>query len=364
MLLRGANAVGYTNYPDNAVHKFCEVAVRHGMDVFRIFDSLNYVDNLKLGIDAVGSAGGVVEAAISYTGDISNPSKGKFTTDYYLDLARQLVACDIHVLAIKDMAGLLKPAAARTLVGALRREFPSVPIHVHTHDTAATGVASMLAAHAAGADVVDVAVDSMAGATPQPATGTTCPPTVLSPFRLLHDTRCLPLTTHHSPLATHHSPLTTHHSPLATCHLPLTHSPTTHGSLLARHDLAAIDGRHRRRSGARGARHGREPALALQARPTLNPSPNPGPSPKPSPKPSPNPSPSPSPNPNPNQVSLPELYKLIEYWESVRFSYAAFESGQKSGSAEVYEHEMPGGQYTNLQFQSTSLGLSDQWAQV
>jgi len=248
MLLRGANAVGYTNYPDNAVHKFCEVAVRHGMDVFRIFDSLNYVDNLKLGIDAVGSAGGVVEAAISYTGDISNPSKGKFTTDYYLDLARQLVACDIHVLAIKDMAGLLKPAAARTLVGALRREFPSVPIHVHTHDTAATGVASMLAAHAAGADVVDVAVDSMAGMTSQPSMG----------------------------------------------------------AIVA--------------------------ALEHEGRGT--------------------------------GVSLPELYKLIEYWESVRFSYAAFESGQKSGSAEVYEHEMPGGQYTNLQFQSTSLGLSDQWAQV
>ena len=127
MLLRGANAVGYTNYPDNAVHKFCEVAVRHGMDVFRIFDSLNYVDNLKLGIDAVGSAGGVVEAAISYTGDISNPSKGKFTTDYYLDLARQLVACDIHVLAIKDMAGLLKPKAATMLVSALRERLIPQP---------------------------------------------------------------------------------------------------------------------------------------------------------------------------------------------------------------------------------------------
>jgi pyruvate carboxylase len=129
------------------------------------------VDNLKLGIDAVGSAGGVVEAAISYTGDISNPNKTKFTTDYYLDLARQLVEAEIHVLAIKDMAGLLKPSAARTLVGALRREFPSLPIHVHTHDTAATGVASMLAAHAAGADAVDVAVDSMAGMTSQPAMG-------------------------------------------------------------------------------------------------------------------------------------------------------------------------------------------------
>ena len=127
MLLRGANAVGYTNYPDNAVHKFCEVAVRHGMDVFRIFDSLNYVDNLKLGIDAVGAAGGVVEAAISYTGDISNPNKGKFTTDYYLDLARQLVACDIHVLAIKDMAGLLKPEAARTLVARSAASSPRCP---------------------------------------------------------------------------------------------------------------------------------------------------------------------------------------------------------------------------------------------
>ena len=253
MLLRGANAVGYTNYPDNAVHKFCEVAVRHGMDVFRIFDSLNYVDNLKLGIDAVGSAGGVVEAAISYTGDISNPHKGKFTTDYYLDLARQLVACDIHVLAIKDMAGLLKPAAARTLVGALRREFPSLPIHVHTHDTAATGVASMLAAHAAGADVVDVAVDSMAGAPPQPGTTHYLLPTTYyllpttyyllpTAYYLLPTTYYLLPTTYysltalpttHSPhylLLTHcticyslialsatHSPISTHHSLLITC---------------------------------------------------------------------------------------------------------------------------------------------------
>merc|ERR550537_721604 len=124
MLLRGANGVGYTNYPDNAVHKFCDVAVRHGMDVFRVFDSLNYVDNLKLGIDAVGAAGGVGEAAISYTGDISDPAKGKFTLDYYLDVARQLVDCNIHVLCIKDMAGLLKPGAATTLIGALRKEFP------------------------------------------------------------------------------------------------------------------------------------------------------------------------------------------------------------------------------------------------
>ena len=171
MLLRGANGVGYTNYPDNAVFKFCDVAVRNGMDVFRVFDSLNYVDNLKLGIDAVGAANGVVEAAISYTGDISDPTKGKFTLEYYLDLARQLVACNIHVLCIKDMAGLLKPAAATTLISALRKEFPHLPIHVHTHDTAGTGVASMLACAEAGADAVDAAVDSMSGMTSQPSMG-------------------------------------------------------------------------------------------------------------------------------------------------------------------------------------------------
>ena len=133
--------------------------------------SLNYLDNLKLGVDAVGAAGGVVEAAIGYTGDISDPTKGKFTLDYYLELARQLVAADIHVLCIKDMAGLLKPAAATTLISAIRREFPNLPIHVHTHDTAGTGVASMLACAAAGADAVDAAVDSMSGMTSQPSLG-------------------------------------------------------------------------------------------------------------------------------------------------------------------------------------------------
>lgn len=171
MLLRGANGVGYTNYPDNAIFKFCDVSVRHGMDVFRVFDSLNYVDNLKLGIDAVGAAGGVVEAAISYTGDISDPQKGKYTLDYYLELARELVNSGTHVLCIKDMAGLLKPKAATMLISALRREFPSLPIHVHTHDTAGTGVASMLACAAAGADAVDAAIDSMSGMTSQPSMG-------------------------------------------------------------------------------------------------------------------------------------------------------------------------------------------------
>ena len=120
MLLRGANAVGYTSYPDNVVFKFCEVAQKNGMDVFRIFDSLNYVENMKLGIDAVGAANGIIEAAISYTGDVSDPKRGPYTMDYYLNLTRELVDLGIHVLCIKDMAGLLKPEAATMLVSALR----------------------------------------------------------------------------------------------------------------------------------------------------------------------------------------------------------------------------------------------------
>lgn len=163
MLLRGANAVGYTNYPDNVVYKFCELAVKCGMDIFRVFDALNYLPNLILGMEAAGKAGGVVEAAISYSGDISNPNKTKYTLKYYLDLADELIKAGTHVLAIKDMAGLLKPEAAKLLVTALRDKHPDIPIHIHTHDTAGNGVAAMLAAAHAGADVVDVAVDSMSG---------------------------------------------------------------------------------------------------------------------------------------------------------------------------------------------------------
>ena len=143
MLLRGANGVGYTNYPDNVVFKFCELAVEAGMDVFRVFDSLNYLPNIKLGIEAVGKAGGVVEAAISYTGDISDPSKTKYSLDYYLKLADELIRCGAHVLCIKDMAGLLKPLAATMLVDAIRQKHPHIPIHIHTHDTSGAGVASM-----------------------------------------------------------------------------------------------------------------------------------------------------------------------------------------------------------------------------
>ncbi|KAH8066829.1 pyruvate carboxylase [Aureococcus anophagefferens] len=217
MLFRGANGVGYTSYPDNAVFKFCDVAVKSGMDVFRVFDSLNYVENLRLGIDAVGAAGA-------------------------------LKAKGIHVLAIKDMAGLLTPAAASTLVHALRLEFPDLPIHVHTHDTAGTGVAAMLAAAKNGADAVDVAVDSMSGLTSQPSMGAV---------------------------------------------------------------VASLKGSY------------------------LD-----------------------------TGVDLKELAPLIDYWESTRVSYAAFESGQKSGSAEVYDHEIPGGQYTNMLFQATQMGLSEKWPQV
>ncbi|KAL1934537.1 hypothetical protein VTP01DRAFT_6719 [Rhizomucor pusillus] len=171
MLLRGANAVGYTSYPDNVIYDFCEKSVKAGMDIFRIFDSLNYIENMKLGIDAVKKAGGVVEATICYTGDVCDPKKTKYDINYYVNLTQELVNEGIHILGIKDMAGVLKPEAAKLLIGTIRQKFPDLPIHVHTHDTAGTGVASMLAAAAAGADVIDAAIDSMSGMTSQPAMG-------------------------------------------------------------------------------------------------------------------------------------------------------------------------------------------------
>jgi len=173
-LLRGANAVGYTSYPDNAIYEFSKKAVQNGLDIFRIFDSLNYIDNMRLGIDAAKKAGGVVEAAMCYTGDICDPKKTKYDLQYYLDFAEELVQCGIHILAIKDMAGLLKPRAATLLIGALRKKYPSIPIHVHSHDTAGISVASMIACAAAGADIVDVAIDSMSGQTSQASMGAVC----------------------------------------------------------------------------------------------------------------------------------------------------------------------------------------------
>lgn len=248
MLLRGASAVGYANYPDNVVKRFVRLSAERGIDVFRIFDALNYVENLKLGIEAVGEAGGVIEAALCYSGDVSDDSRTKYTLDYYLDLARQVTSLGVHVLAIKDMAGLLKPAAARLLVGALRQEFPNLPIHVHTHDTAGVAVASMVAASQAGADVVDVALPALAGLTAQ---------------------------------------------------------PTMTGVMAA-------------------AAGGEQPV----------------------------------------DLDSGAVRVLSDYWEQCRRLYAPFESGLTGYAPDVYEHEIPGGQYTNLRFQATSLGLAEQWDSI
>ncbi|KAG5463371.1 MAG: hypothetical protein BJ554DRAFT_8123 [Olpidium bornovanus] len=248
MLLRGANAVGYASYPDNVIYDFCAKARRHGIDVFRVFDSLNYVENMRLGIDAAKRAGGVVEAAVCYSGDVADKSRKKYDLRYYLDLIAELVKEGIHILGIKDMAGLLKPKAAKMLVAAIRERWPDLPIHVHTHDTAGTGVASMIAAAEAGADVVDVAVDSMSGLTSQPCMGAVC---------------------------------------------------------------AALE----------------QAGL-------------------------------------PTGISLEAVSAINEYWEQVRLMYSCFDAGLKSGDTSVYEHEMPGGQYTNLQFQAHSLGLGSQWHEV
>lgn len=248
MLLRGANAVGYTNYADNVVHRFCKQAHESGVDIFRVFDSLNYMENLKIGVDAAGASGGFVEGTICYTGDVADPTKGKYNLDYYLDLARQLVDLGVHSLAVKDMAGLLTPRAATMLVGALRKEHPNTPIHVHTHDTAGSGVASMMAAAYAGADVVDAAMDAMSGMTSQPSLG----------------------------------------------------------ALVATLKGTDLD----------------------------------------------------------TGIDLSTLPALNAYWENVRSLYAPFESGQLSGSSDVYYHEIPGGQYTNLLFQSKQLGLTDKWTEI
>jgi len=248
MLLRGANAVGYTNYPDNVVHKFCKQAKTSGVDIFRVFDSLNYLDNLKLGVDAAGSAGGFVEGAMAYTGNVADPTKGKYNLEYYMKLADEFVAMGVHSLAIKDMAGLLTPAATKLLVGALREQHPDMPIHVHTHDTPGSGVASMLAAAEAGADVVDVATDAMSGMTSQPSMGAL--------VSMLTGTE---------------------------------------------HDTG---------------------------------------------------------------IDKELMGPLNTYWENVRNLYLPFESGQLSGSSDVYENEIPGGQYTNLLFQSRQLGLTDKWPEI
>ena len=170
MLLRGANGVGYTNYPDNVVRYFIKRSADAGMDVFRIFDCLNWVENMRVAIDAVRESGKLAEGAICYTGDILDPARAKYSLKYYVGLAKEVEKAGCHVLGLKDMAGLLKPSAARMLVKALRDEV-GLPVHLHTHDTSGISAASVLAAVEAGVDAVDAAMDSMSGATSQPCLG-------------------------------------------------------------------------------------------------------------------------------------------------------------------------------------------------
>ncbi|CAN3357593.1 pyruvate carboxylase 2 [Diutina catenulata] len=167
MLLRGANGVAYSSLPDNAIDQFVKEAKENGVDVFRVFDALNDLEQLKVGVDAVKKAGGVVEATVCYSGDMLKNEK--YTLEYYLQVVDHIVSMGTHLLGIKDMAGTLKPQAATQLVGAIRSKYPDLPIHVHTHDSAGTGVASMVAAAKAGADVVDAASNSMSGMTSQPS---------------------------------------------------------------------------------------------------------------------------------------------------------------------------------------------------
>ncbi|MBE5968655.1 MAG: pyruvate carboxylase [Lachnospiraceae bacterium] len=171
MLLRASNAVGYSNYPDNVVREFIRISGEKGVDVFRIFDSLNWVENMKMPIEEALKTGKIVEGTLCYTGDISSPDEKKYTLDYYVKKSKELEALGCHVLAIKDMAGLLKPLAARELVGTLKEEL-SIPIHLHTHDSTGAGVATVLMAAHAGVDIVDLALESMSSLTSQPTMNT------------------------------------------------------------------------------------------------------------------------------------------------------------------------------------------------
>ncbi|MGH6761241.1 MAG: pyruvate carboxylase [Phyllobacterium sp.] len=247
MLLRGANGVGYKSYPDNVVKQFVREAGRGGVDLFRVFDSLNWVENMRVSMDAVIEENKLCEAAICYTGDILNSARPKYDLKYYVDLAGQVEKAGAHIIAVKDMAGLLKPAAARILFKALR-EATDLPIHFHTHDTSGIAAATVLAAVEAGVDAVDAAMDSISGNTSQP---------------------CL-------------------------------------GSI-----VEALKGT------------GRDPGL------------------------------------DPAWIR-----KISFYWEAVRNQYTAFESDLKGPASEVYLHEMPGGQFTNLKEQARSLGLETRWHEV
>ena len=247
MLLRGSNAVGYTNYPDNVVEGFVAQAAKSGVDVFRVFDSLNWVENMRVAMDAVLKSGKVLEASICYTGNLTSTKKTKYDLKYYIDMANMLKKAGTHIIGLKDMAGLLKPEAAKILFSALKDEI-GLPIHYHTHDTSGLSAATVLAASDAGVDIVDVAMDAFSGGTSQPCMGSI---------------------------------------------------------------LSALDDTGRRSS--------------------LNPS---------------------------------AVRRINEYWEQVRLQYVDFESGLSSPASEVYLHQMPGGQFTNLKTQARSLGLEDRWQEV
>ncbi|MFP3948550.1 MAG: pyruvate carboxylase [Longimicrobiales bacterium] len=247
MLLRGQSLVGYSAYPDNVVRRFVEQAAETGIDVFRIFDSLNWVPNMQVAVDAVRESGKVAEVTLCYTGDLLAPNREKYDLDYYVDLAREIADAGAHVLAIKDMAGQLKPGAARRLVAALK-DAVDLPVHLHTHDSAGVGVATAVQGALAGADVVDGCIDSMAGGTSQPS---------------------------------------------------------------LRGIAAALQGTER------------DPVLGLSS-----------------------------------------LHPLNQYWSAVRRYYSFLERGPASPDADVFLHQVPGGQYTNLKAQAEALGLLERWPEV
>ncbi|MES1924460.1 pyruvate carboxylase [Salinisphaera sp. T31B1] len=247
MLLRASNAVGYTNYPDNVVRYFVQQAAANGIDIFRVFDSLNWVENMRVAMDAVIESGAVCEGTICYTGDLFDDARPKYNLKYYVDKAKALEAAGAHVLGIKDMAGICRPRAAHELVRVLKQEV-GLPIHFHTHDTSGIAASTLLSAIDAGVDAVDGALDSMSGLTSQPNLGSIA--------------------------------------------AALEHSE-------------------------------RDPGLDREA-----------------------------------------MQQLSDYWEGVRSYYAPFEANIKAGTSDVYRHEMPGGQYTNLREQARALGLADRWPQI
>ncbi|MFJ8244113.1 pyruvate carboxylase [Peribacillus asahii] len=247
MLLRASNAVGYKNYPDNVIREFVQQSAETGIDVFRIFDSLNWVKSMEVAIDAVRQSGKIAEATICYTGDLNDPSRAKYNIDYYKNMAKELEQTGAHILAIKDMAGLLRPEAAYRLISELK-DSVSLPIHLHSHDTSGNGIFMYSKAIEAGVDIVDTAIGSLAGLTSQPS------------IQTLH---------------------------------------------------YALEGT------------ARQPKLNIDA-----------------------------------------LEQLSQYWEDVRKYYRDFESGMNAPHAEVYKHEMPGGQYSNLQQQAKAVGLGDRWNEV